>query len=340
MVTFLKKTLAAVLLTRGILIVAAGLSILFAVGVYRTTASAGVLETYEYALSTASTTRFDLASTMAYDAQEVENFAGKLGQTDDASAFSVTLIADGTTTEHEVDGGTVSELLRNAGINVRETDEVTPSLDTLLQENDVIRVKRRAYITRRVREPIPAKTLRIPTFELASGEEELIQQGEDGLRIATYAQVPDEEGNEGEEYLHSEEILRKPVHTKILTGFTVEPVSDFNFEYAFDENGEPVGYEGVLRTQRAAGYSARAGARTASGLKAGVGHVAVNPKQIPYGKKLYIASPDGKFVYGYAIAADTGTALTQGLIGVDLFYDTYAESANNGIKNVDIYILE
>ena len=68
--------------------------------------------------------------------------------------------------------------------------------------------------------------------------------------------------------------------------------------------------------------------------------MAVNPNEIPYNTKLYIASPDGSFVYGYAIASDTGTALMEGLIGVDLFYDTYMESALNGVKYVNIYILE
>ena len=29
---------------------------------------------------------------------------------------------------------------------------------------------------------------------------------------------------------------------------------------------------------------------------------------IPYGTKLYITSTDGKFVYGYAVATDTGLA--------------------------------
>ena len=70
------------------------------------------------------------------------------------------------------------------------------------------------------------------------------------------------------------------------------------------------------------------------------GHVAVNPNLIPYGSKLYITSADGSFVYGYAIASDTGTALIDGTIGVDLFYDTYLESLLNGLRTVNIYVLE
>ena len=60
---------------------------------------------------------------------------------------------------------------------------------------------------------------------------------------------------------------------------------------------------------------------------------------IPYGSKLYITSADGSFVYGYAIASDTGTGLIDGIIDVDLFYDTYQESLLNGLRTVNIYVL-
>ena len=37
-----------------------------------------------------------------------------------------------------------------------------------------------------------------------------------------------------------------------------------------------------------------------------MGNVAVDPRIIPYGSKLFIMSADGKYVYGYGIACDTG----------------------------------
>jgi len=68
--------------------------------------------------------------------------------------------------------------------------------------------------------------------------------------------------------------------------------------------------------------------------------VAVNPNVIPYGSKLFIKCIDNKFIYGYAIAADTGTSLINGVIAVDLFYDTLQECINHGIRSVDIFVLE
>lgn len=58
--------------------------------------------------------------------------------------------------------------------------------------------------------------------------------------------------------------------------------------------------------------------------------MAVDPDVIPYGTLLYITSTDGSFVYGYAVATDTGIAVQDGRILVDLFYETYAESVING----------
>ena len=67
---------------------------------------------------------------------------------------------------------------------------------------------------------------------------------------------------------------------------------------------------------KATGYYSKTG-KGSSGLGLGYGTVAVDPDVIPYGTKLYITSTDGKFVYGYAVATDTGIAVQKGQILVD-----------------------
>ena len=121
-------------------------------------------------------------------------------------------------------------------------------------------------------------------------------------------------------------------------------------DFPLDENGVPLGYTQVLTGQKATGYSARDGAYGAAVYSSARSHpdvgecvagtVAVNPNVIPYGTRMYIRTPDGKFVYGYAIANDTGTGMMQGVVSVDLFYDTYTESLLNSVRYVDIYILD
>lgn len=66
----------------------------------------------------------------------------------------------------------------------------------------------------------------------------------------------------------------------------------------------------------------------------------VHPGEIPYGTRMYITSADNSFVYGFAIAADTGLGLLGDVIDVDLYYDTYLESCLNGKRNVNIYLLD
>lgn len=84
--------------------------------------------------------------------------------------------------------------------------------------------------------------------------------------------------------------------------------------------------------------SAAARWRFRPGLSAG--YVAVHPGEIPYGTRMYITSADNSFVYGFAIAADTGLGLLGDVIDVDLYYDTYLESCLNGKRNVNIYLLD
>jgi 3D (Asp-Asp-Asp) domain-containing protein/transcriptional regulator with XRE-family HTH domain len=99
----------------------------------------------------------------------------------------------------------------------------------------------------------------------------------------------------------------------------------------------PASYSRVL-TGKATGYYSKSG-KGSSGLGLGYGTVAVDPDVIPYGTLLYITSTDGRFVYGYAIATDTGIAVQKGEILVDLFYETYAESVINGAIQVNVYVV-
>lgn len=107
-------------------------------------------------------------------------------------------------------------------------------------------------------------------------------------------------------------------------------------EIELDKNGKPVNYKTVY-TGTGSAYSG--GGTTASGRPAAVGYVAVNPKVIPYGTRLYIRSTDGKYNYGYAIAADTGGFVNMGRIA-DLYFSTNSECINFGLRNIEIYVLD
>ena len=115
---------------------------------------------------------------------------------------------------------------------------------------------------------------------------------------------------------------------------SLKPSKDF----LLDENGIPVNYSKKI-TGKATAYSYDAGSLTATGKKVRTGYVAVNPKQIPYGTKLFIRSTDGKYVYGYASAEDTGGFVKKGKITVDLFFPSTSACYKFGVRNVEIYVL-
>jgi len=67
------------------------------------------------------------------------------------------------------------------------------------------------------------------------------------------------------------------------------------------------------------------------GLPLARGIVAVDPKVIPMGTKLYVEG------YGNAIAADQGNAIKGNRI--DLYFDTHQQALNYGMKTVKVTIL-
>ena len=77
------------------------------------------------------------------------------------------------------------------------------------------------------------------------------------------------------------------------------------------------------------------GTRTASGTKVHVGTVAVDRSVIPLGTRMYIVA-DGGIVYGLAVAEDTGVRGKK----VDLYFNSYQECIQFGVRNCTVYILE
>ena len=106
-----------------------------------------------------------------------------------------------------------------------------------------------------------------------------------------------------------------------------------------DQFGDTISYQTVV-SGRATAYYAKAGSGTSTGRLASYGVVAVDPKVIPYGTKMFICSADGSLVYGYAIAGDTGGTLMKGTVLVDLYYNNYNQCVWFGSKKMNIYILE
>jgi len=77
---------------------------------------------------------------------------------------------------------------------------------------------------------------------------------------------------------------------------------------------------------------------TKTGTRAKVGTIAVDPKVIPMGTKMYIEGLNGAKNYGVGKAEDIGGAIKGKII--DLYFDTHAETIQWGRQQVNVYILK
>ncbi len=235
-------------------------------------------------------------------------------------------------------GDTIGDALDISGLEVREFDILSVDENKTAQEGDSIKITRVDYIITTEEETIQREKTYRGTSLISGGRTVLLSYGKNGTLLKTYQQkVVD--GVYEEKVLISEEVLKKATNDLYVigNGSVISPL-----DYGFDiVNNIPTSYIKVYENVRATGYYAPYGAGTATGRLAQVGYVAVDPSIIPYGTKMWIvAHGNTGFVYGYALAADTGGAMLSGKNFVDLYYETYYECVLNGLRYVDVYILE
>ena len=275
-----------------------------------------------------------------------ENDRAVWTQTDDGEqldilrAYTVPVTADGVTQDVVTTGATTAELLAQAGLTWTEDDLLTPAADEAVPEGGSVTLQRVSYVDYSQNIVVPTEIEEVPTslFYKKQSKTVTMQEGSDGLDTVYYRETwidgtlaaTDEIGRETQ--IGMVPTLQKVYGEKV-------PVSQFVGPEIVD--GAPVeGVAEVYTNQRSTGYSASATAKGASGRRLTYGTVAINPSIIPYGSLMYITSDDGKFVYGYAYAADTGTALMQGSAFIDLYYETYDESVDSAVIPVTVYVLD
>lgn len=288
-------------------------------------------------------------------AEAVENSGFTLGESDVLSVdadtvlredaevsitryYHVTLAHDGEEQTLLVKEGDVASALEAANLTLGKEDYTDAPLDQALTEGLVVTVSRVTYEETQETEAVAYSTKEEKTDSLYEGETKVKTEGVEGERTIVYRnKMVNGKVVETEEI--SNEVTTEPVDKVVLVGTKKKPsgyASISSDGTLIDHNGNKVSYKKAF-TGRCTAYTG--GGWTATGRPAQYGNIAVNPDVIPYGSKLYICSPDGSIVYGYAIAADTGGFASQGYIMADLYFDTYAECANFGVRNMTIYVL-
>lgn len=234
---------------------------------------------------------------------------------------------------------TVGEFLEEKGIDLNYHDIINLPLETILETDNNLEIVR--VVRRIVKEEteIPFDTKTVSDTSMSISDSKIVTQGVTGIDCETY-EVLIHNGVEISRELVSKERTREPVaQVKAVgtSGGTKATKKSDDFSYSKVITCNATAYD--LSFQSCGKYPGDPGyGITASGTHAKYGTVAVDPRVIPLGTRMYIESADGSFVYGYCVAEDTGGAIKGNK--VDLFFNTYSECMQFGRRSVNVYILD
>lgn len=238
------------------------------------------------------------------------------------------LMVDGTNRTLYSCETVLADALSDCGIVMNEYDEISPALETPVYEGMKVKIAR-VCVTEEVQtQPIARGTVMKPNYDARANHSVVLQEGADGSEEVTY-KVITRDGVEVAREAVLRNVTKEPVDQVIEKGVQGSKI--------VAASAEELKVKNVI-DGTATAYTARSGARTASGKVAAYGIIAVDPRVIPMGSKLYIEAVDGSWTYGYAIAGDTGGAIKGKKI--DLFYNSYSECIQFGRRPARIYVLE
>ncbi len=271
---------------------------------------------------------------------------------------SVKIVCGDETIRYPSAEGSVADVLEANDIAIDADDSVEPDVTTPVSLGMEINVSKVDYMERTETETIEFETVTEESFNLGDKDSEVKREGENGSAEVIYK----DKYVDGK--LVSSEVVKKTVTKKavdaivLVKGVTAPKVKKPQLEEAevdrssdrgviselkapadleFDENGAPKNYKKCIRGTAKA-YTGDT--TTATGVTPRPGYIAVDPKQIPYGSKLWVVSANGKRVYGYAIAADTGGFVKKKSCTVDLFMNSESQCNDWGHREVRIYVLD
>ena len=253
-------------------------------------------------------------------------------------AMTIEVKADGVATLLYMTEGTVADALEKAEVTVGKYDTLSAETTTPIADGMSIAVDRVAYREYTVNETIPFKTNTKMTNVIRTGSVIVTKAGVNGSKTITYREtIVNGEVVETEKV--KEVVTKTAVDKQVLKGSERgTPLSKAPYNISLNAKNQPTSYKKVYTAKSCTAYSI--GTRGASGLRLGVGTCAVDPRVIPYGTKLWITSADGQYVYGYCIAADTGSFVSNGSgVFADLYFGSYTEACHFGRRTLNIYVI-
>lgn len=236
---------------------------------------------------------------------------------------TVTLVDGDEVRAVQTSAQTMGEMLAQEKAHPGREDRCSVPLATVPRDGLRVTVTRVQSKTLVERFPIPFTTKQQFTSSLRAGIRQVKQAGKKGERVKTFLEVY-KNGQQSQRKKIAERVT-PPRQAVVLAGTRGMLASRGHFAGRRVLDMIATGYGPGARC------NGRWANRTASGMRPGYGVVAVDPRLIRLGTRLYIEG------YGNAIAGDTGGAIKGARI--DLGYNTYREAVRVGRKRVKVLIL-
>lgn len=237
-------------------------------------------------------------------------------------------------------GGTVGELLERANMTLKEGDAIDVPLETMTYDGMELNIDRWTTTTQFIYEEIPFETEYVKSSKMLKGDEKVVTEGVNG-ELRHTAKVVCFNGQEVSREIIATEQTAEPVNKVIKQG-TLEAQEGkltIGDGVIVTADGKVYTYNKTMKVKATAYTHTDAGCDkiTATGTTVRWGTVAVDPKLIPYGTKMFIVSNDGKFVYGLSAAEDCGGSIKGNRI--DLYMPTTSQCFQFGVRNCTVYFL-
>lgn len=241
-------------------------------------------------------------------------------------------------------GETVGQLLDRIGIDT-DNDEyaVSVALDAQTFDGMELQVDYTITMEQTYTVEIPKEIIEVYDPSMEAGERRIVEEGSHGQMEKT-AKVVYLNSKEIKHTVLSETVLEEPVSQIVRVG-TGENVG--NPAVAAIGNGLIITSDGQVLTYykkdrfKTTAYShldPGCDMITATGTTVRHGTVAIDPKVVPYGTRMFIIWPNGEYAYGIATAEDCGGAIKGKEI--DLYMPTREICFDYGIRQADVYFLD